>query len=96
MSALLNAVLAQSVERIHGKDEVSGSIPEDGSGGRKLSPNYKIMPSKERDNMIKLECTECKMTNYYTRKNKKLLKDRLQLKKLCKHCKKHTLHKETK
>jgi len=54
------------------------------------------MPSKERDNMIKLECTECKMTNYYTRKNKKLLKDRLQLKKLCKHCKKHTLHKETK
>ena len=26
-----HAVLAQLVERIHGKDEVSGSIPEDGS-----------------------------------------------------------------
>ncbi|MCK4554092.1 50S ribosomal protein L33 [Candidatus Parcubacteria bacterium] len=49
-----------------------------------------------QDNMIKLECTECKRINYFSRKNKKTLKDRLELKKYCKHCKKHTLHKETK
>lgn len=47
-------------------------------------------------NMIKLECTECKRINYYSRKNKKTLKDRLELKKYCKYCRKHTLHKETK
>ena len=54
------------------------------------------MPSKERDNMVKMQCTECKHTNYFTRKNKKLLKDRLELSKFCKFCKKHMPHKETK
>ncbi len=49
-----------------------------------------------QDNMIKLECTECKRVNYFSRKNKKILKERLQLKKYCKFCKKHTIHKETK
>ncbi len=49
-----------------------------------------------QDNMIKLECTECKRINYFSRKNKKILKDRLELKKYCRHCKRHTLHKETK
>jgi large subunit ribosomal protein L33 len=49
-----------------------------------------------QDNMIKLECTECKRINYYSRKNKKIIKDRLELKKFCKFCGKHSLHKETK
>ncbi|MBW2646908.1 MAG: 50S ribosomal protein L33 [Deltaproteobacteria bacterium] len=49
-----------------------------------------------QDNLIKFECSECKRINYHSRKNKKLLKDRLELKKFCKWCKKHTLHKETK
>jgi large subunit ribosomal protein L33 len=49
-----------------------------------------------QDNLIKLECTVCKKTNYYSQKNKKIIKERLQLKKYCRHCKKHTLHKETK
>lgn len=52
--------------------------------------------SKERDNMIKMQCTECKHLNYFTNKNKKTLKDRLEIKKHCKFCGKHTLHKETK
>lgn len=47
-------------------------------------------------NMIKLECTECKRVNYYSRKNKKTLKERMTLNKFCKFCKKHTPHKETK
>ncbi|MCX6744037.1 MAG: 50S ribosomal protein L33 [Candidatus Parcubacteria bacterium] len=49
-----------------------------------------------QENLIKLECTVCKKTNYYSQKNKKIIKERLQMKKYCRHCKKHTLHKETK
>jgi len=49
-----------------------------------------------QENMIKLECTVCKTIYYHSRKNKKILKDRLEMKKHCPVCKKHTLHKETK
>ncbi len=49
-----------------------------------------------QDNLAKLECTECKSINYHSRRNKKTIKDRLEMKKYCKKCKKHTLHKETK
>uniref|UniRef100_A0A7C4ELI8 Large ribosomal subunit protein bL33 n=1 Tax=Thermodesulfovibrio aggregans TaxID=86166 RepID=A0A7C4ELI8_9BACT len=46
--------------------------------------------------IILLQCTECKNKNYSTTKNKKNTPDKLQLKKYCKHCRRHTLHKETK
>ena len=46
--------------------------------------------------IITLACTECKRRNYNTTKNKKLTPDRLEIKKFCKFCKKHTPHKETK
>ena len=46
--------------------------------------------------MMKLECTVCKTTNYHSHKNKKILKERLEMNKFCNKCKKHTLHKETK
>jgi len=49
-----------------------------------------------QDNMIKMECGDCRRVNYFSRKNKKILKERLLLKKFCKHCGKHTSHKETK
>ena len=49
-----------------------------------------------QENLIKFECTECHRINYFSRKNKKLIKQRLELKKFCKWCRKHTLHKETK
>ncbi len=49
-----------------------------------------------QDNLIKLECTECKRTNYHSHKNKKKLKARIELKKHCAWDKKHTVHKETK
>lgn len=54
------------------------------------------MPSKERDNRVKLQCSVCKSVAHFTRKNKKTLKDKLELKKFCKKCKTHTDHKETK
>ena len=45
---------------------------------------------------VKMECTECKNRNYDTTKNKKHHSERLELKKYCPFCKKHTVHRETK
>jgi len=49
-----------------------------------------------QDNMIKMECTVCKAVTHHSHKNKKILKERLELSKYCRFCKKNTLHKETK
>ena len=49
-----------------------------------------------QDTLIKFECTTCRQIGYYSTKNKKKLKNRLELNKHCKHCKIHTPHKETK
>ncbi len=45
--------------------------------------------------MVTLACAECKRRNYATNKNKRNDPNRIELKKYCKWCKKHTLHKET-
>ena len=45
---------------------------------------------------VKLACTKCKNRNYDTTKNKQTVTGRLELKKYCPVCKKHTLHRETK
>ncbi|MBR1925771.1 MAG: 50S ribosomal protein L33 [Clostridia bacterium] len=45
---------------------------------------------------ITLVCTECKERNYDTNKNKKNDPDRMEIKKYCSRCKKHTVHKEGK
>ena len=45
---------------------------------------------------ITLACTECKQRNYNMTKEKKLHPDRMETKKYCRFCKRHTLHKETK
>ncbi|GAB4174442.1 MAG: 50S ribosomal protein L33 [Calditrichia bacterium] len=45
--------------------------------------------------IITLECTECKRRNYTTTKNKKKHTNRVEFKKYCKWCDKHTVHKET-
>ena len=42
-----------------------------------------------------LACTECKNRNYYYAKGKKK-EGKLEIKKFCRACGKHTLHKETK
>ncbi|RMH08120.1 MAG: 50S ribosomal protein L33 [Nitrospirae bacterium] len=46
--------------------------------------------------IISLACSECKRRNYSTVKNKKNDPDRLELRKYCKFCRKHVLHKEVK
>ena len=45
---------------------------------------------------VTIACTDCKQRNYQTNKNKKNDPDRLEIKKYCKFCKKHTAHRETK
>ncbi len=46
--------------------------------------------------IITLECTVCKERNYSTTKNKKKQTNRVEYKKYCSRCIKHTIHKETK
>ncbi|MDR1927166.1 MAG: 50S ribosomal protein L33 [Oscillospiraceae bacterium] len=45
---------------------------------------------------ITLACTECKQRNYIKLKDKKNTPERLELRKYCRFCKKHTVHRETK
>lgn len=45
---------------------------------------------------IVMACVDCKQRNYNTMKNKKNDPDRIEMKKYCKFCHKHTSHKETK
>ena len=49
----------------------------------------------QRDKII-LACVDCKQRNYITKKNKRNTTGRLELKKYCPFCKKHTEHRETK
>jgi large subunit ribosomal protein L33 len=48
-----------------------------------------------RDN-IQLACGECKRRNYTSTRNKKKQTERLEVKKYCRFCRRHTLHKEVK
>ncbi len=45
--------------------------------------------------LVVLECAECKNRNYTTNKNKTLHSGRVEFKKYCPTCNKHTAHKET-
>jgi large subunit ribosomal protein L33 len=47
------------------------------------------------ETMITLQCGECKRRNYNTVKNKKNDPDRMDLKKYCRWCRRHTPHRET-
>ena len=51
---------------------------------------------KIKERYVYLVCTECKRRNYSTRKNKKKHPDRLERKKYCRFCRKHTPHRELK
>ncbi|MDA2935484.1 50S ribosomal protein L33 [Acidobacteria bacterium AH-259-D05] len=46
--------------------------------------------------IITLQCTECKRRNYSSTKNKRNVTERLELKKYCKWCRRHTQHREMK
>lgn len=59
--------------------------------------------SKGPRSHITIECIECRKningkgtSRYITSKNRRNLSEKLELKKYCKYCKKHTIHKEIK
>ncbi|MBI2888959.1 MAG: 50S ribosomal protein L33 [Candidatus Liptonbacteria bacterium] len=52
--------------------------------------------AKHSDNLIGLRCTTCKRRNYHTHRNKKLVERKIEYKKFCEWCRKHTNHKEVK
>jgi large subunit ribosomal protein L33 len=49
-----------------------------------------------KKSLTKMACSVCKKTNYFTNKTKAIAEKKLELKKFCKACRKHTPHKETK
>ena len=53
------------------------------------------MAKKGQRNIFGLKCEVCKNINYISEKNKLNTKDKITLKKYCKHCRKVTEHKET-
>ncbi|MDD3735494.1 MAG: 50S ribosomal protein L33 [Candidatus Pacebacteria bacterium] len=52
--------------------------------------------AKKKKKLIKMQCSECKKINYFTYKNPISVERKLEFKKYCPHCKKHTIHKEGK
>lgn len=49
-----------------------------------------------QDQLIKLSCAKCGRINYWSRKNRKLVTRKIELKKYCRSCKAQTAHKEAK
>ena len=45
--------------------------------------------------LVTLACTECKRRNYVTTKSKTNTRERVELSKYCRWCRKHTPHRET-
>ena len=58
--------------------------------------DLKVLEDITMRTRITLACTDCKNRNYDTTKDKKTHPDRMEIKKYCKFCRKHTIHKETK
>ena len=46
--------------------------------------------------IVQLECKDCDRRNYATTKNKRTTPGKLEFKKYCPKCRKHTVHKESK
>ncbi|HEX9376537.1 MAG TPA: 50S ribosomal protein L33 [Actinomycetota bacterium] len=53
------------------------------------------MPKTDNRPTITLACTDCKRRNYVTEKNRQNDRERLEMKKYCRWCRRHTLHRET-
>ena len=68
----------------------------DASACRGLERNEEDMATKTGVRVaITLACTECKRRNYQSQKSKRNSPDRLEVKKYCRWCGRHTPHRET-
>src|SRR5207302_6878422 len=91
-----------------GRFAATGPRPEDESslqsGGRPGGTAFRSFPRTQpgafelatgvRD-AITLACTDCKRRNYQTTKSKRNTPDRVELRKYCRWCGRHTAHRET-
>jgi large subunit ribosomal protein L33 len=82
-------IIAVSVVRVHPPlpSQPAASPGPDTQDGK--------MPKSENRPKITLACTECRRRNYTTVKNRQNDRDRIELKKYCRWCRGHTLHRET-
>jgi large subunit ribosomal protein L33 len=55
-----------------------------------------VAKAAENRPVITLACTECRERTYTTETNKKNDPNRLELRRYCPRCRRHTLHRETK
>jgi len=81
---------------VHGED-----APETGKRAAAAVKDRPLKDDKlkggcEMRTRITLSCTECKQRNYNTTKEKKNHPERMETKKYCPFCKRHTLHRESK
>lgn len=53
------------------------------------------MATKKKDKKAILACVECSERNYSTEKSQSQSTERLELKKFCRRCNAHTVHRET-
>jgi large subunit ribosomal protein L33 len=60
-----------------------------------LSQTPEEIESLAMREIITLACNSCRQRNYSTMKNKRTTPDRLERKKYCRFCRKHTVHRET-
>jgi len=44
----------------------------------------------------KFQCKDCKNVNYFLHRSKKAMEEKIELKKFCRTCRKHVVHKEAK
>jgi len=57
---------------------------------------YITLAIMSQDQLIKLACVTCQRVNYWSRKNRKLVERKIELKKYCRWCRQQTKHKEGK
>ena len=62
---------------------------------QRLLPSEGAMARGDIRIAVTLACEECKRRNYQTEKSKRNNPDRIEFRKYCRWCKKHTPHKET-
>jgi len=55
-----------------------------------------VATAKGGSSIITMQCSECRERNYSTVKNKRNDPDRLELRKFCRRCRVHRVHRETK
>jgi large subunit ribosomal protein L33 len=67
----------------------------DGFDDHFRAERHSIVAATDVRPKITLACQECKHRNYITKKNRRNDPDRLELKKFCPNCRRHTDHRET-